>query len=105
MLDPLNKVIEEIDKYKKYVVREQEDIKKQMTENTFDLSSWWNNCHSQFPYLSCTVKSYLCVPATSVNCERAFSTATDLITKKRNRLSAETVRKLTFLRDNFKHIP
>ena len=45
------------------------------------------------------------LPATSANCERAFSTLTDVVTKKRNRLEAETTEKLTFCKHNVTLIP
>ena len=50
-------------------------------------------------------KNLFCIPATSANCERAFSTLTDVVTKKRNRLHAETTRKLTFLKHNLQYMP
>ena len=50
-------------------------------------------------------KNIFCIPATSANCERAFSTLTDIVTKKRNRLHADTTRKLTFLKHNLKYMP
>ena len=50
-------------------------------------------------------KNLFCIPATSANCERAFSTLTDIVTKKRNRLHAETTRKLTFLKHNLQYMP
>ena len=102
------KVTDEINSYIKEVKQQKIDIKKKVDAEKFDLSylsSWWKNHQTKFPYLSGAVKSILCVPATSVNSEQAFSTATDLITKKRNRLNPETDRKLTFLRDNFELIP
>ena len=102
------KVDDEISSYIREVKRQKIDLKKKLSDDKFDLSflsSWWKKHENKFPYLSGAVKAILCIPATSVNSERAFSTATDLITKKRNRLDPRTVEKLTFLRDNFELIP
>lgn len=42
----------------------------------------------------------LCTPASSVPCERVFSKAGEIISKKRNRLKPSTVEKLLFLNKN-----
>ena len=51
------------------------------------------------------VQNLLAIPATSANCERAFSSLTDIVTKKRNRLQGETTEKLTFCKHNLSLIP
>jgi hypothetical protein len=43
---------------------------------------------------------YLTIPATSVPAEQVHSTAGNIITDKRNRLTAEMAEKLIFLREN-----
>ena len=48
---------------------------------------------------------FLCIPTTSANCERAFSTLTDVVTRKRNKLKGETTHMLTFLKHNLDLIP
>ncbi len=45
-------------------------------------------------------QSYLSIPATSVPAERVFSTAGNVITKKRNRLSPDTAEMIIFLHEN-----
>jgi hypothetical protein len=47
--------------------------------------------------LSNMAKDLLCIPATSVPVECIFSQAGDLISKKRNRLSPETIQKVICL--------
>ena len=44
-------------------------------------------------------RDHLAIPATSAALERVFSNGSDIITKKRNRLSPSTVRYLLCLRD------
>ena len=56
-----------------------------------DPLAWWKSRSSVYPYLSKTVKFYMCVQATSVSSERAFSLTGNLVTKKRNRLLPENV--------------
>ena len=51
------------------------------------------------------VKYYLCIPATSAPSERIFSTANQIVTKKRSNLLPEHVNMFIFLHDNFKYIP
>ncbi|XP_056271977.1 zinc finger BED domain-containing protein 4-like [Pseudoliparis swirei] len=44
--------------------------------------------------------AFLCTPASSVPCERVFSKAGEVVSKKRNRLKPKTVEKLLFLNKN-----
>ena len=76
-----------------------------LREGSYDCATWWKTNHKQYPTLASVVKNLFCIPATSANCERAFSTLTDVVTKKRNRLHAETTRKLTFLKHNLQYMP
>ncbi|CAL4085876.1 unnamed protein product, partial [Meganyctiphanes norvegica] len=73
-------------------------------KNKFDLLAWWREKSSLYPYLSLTAKNYLCITATSVNSENAFS-STNNITKLQNQLSSRTVQTLAFLRSNSEYIP
>ena len=85
--------------------RERENIQKENEKGSFDLLAWWvKNC-DVFPNLAVTVRYILCVLATSVNCEWAFSSAIDIVTKKRVKLSNNSVEMLTFLRSNYESIP
>ena len=43
---------------------------------------WWKQYSSQFPVLSKLSRKYLCIPATSVSSERAFSAAGHVINSK-----------------------
>ena len=48
---------------------------------------------------------FLRIPTTSANCERAFSTLSDVVTRKRNKLKGETTHMLTLLKHNLDLIP
>ena len=61
-----------------------------------------NFCHvsSRFPELASMAKAYLCVPATEVPSERAFSMAGLTVTKLRASLDPETVDHVCFIHKN-----
>ena len=98
-------VMREVWAFYENVHANQHDIMTKVDNGTFDLSEWWAEHHKEFPKLAIVVKNLLCIPATSASCERAFSTLTDVVNKKRNRLHSETTRKLTFLKHNLNLIP
>ena len=47
---------------------------------------------------------YLTPPATSVDVERLFSTAGDVLTDERNRLKPENASKILFLKENLPNV-
>ena len=61
---------------------------------------WWLDHGRHFPILSCIAKKYLCIPATSVPSERAFSGAGYIINEKQACLLPESVNSLVFLAAN-----
>ena len=61
---------------------------------------WWENNYFRFPTLSQVAKQFLCIPATSVPCERLFSTSGNIITPKRASLEPNTAGMLCFLAQN-----
>lgn len=63
-------------------------------------TEWWSNNHGRYPLLSQLARRYLAVPATSVPCERAFSTAGHIASEKRSCLLPENVNRLVFLAEN-----
>jgi hypothetical protein len=52
---------------------------------------WWRNSHGLFPKTGIWYRDVGAVPASSAEVEREFSIAGDIVTKKRNRLSGETI--------------
>lgn len=61
---------------------------------------FWKSRENVYPGLSKFAKQYLAMPATSVPSERVFSKAGELISDRRNRLSAEHVNELLFINAN-----
>ena len=61
---------------------------------------WWHHHKRHFPHLSLMAKKYLCIPATSVPSERAFSVAGYIVNEKRSCLLPENVNILVFLAAN-----
>jgi hAT family C-terminal dimerisation region/Domain of unknown function (DUF4413) len=54
---------------------------------SIDPCEWWKHHKTQYPLLEKIARDYICIPATSVPSEQAFSKSGELINKKRNRLS------------------
>ncbi|EXX61653.1 hypothetical protein RirG_169170 [Rhizophagus irregularis DAOM 197198w] len=61
-------------------------------EDQVDPLLWWQVRQEEFPILSRIAQDYLCIQATSVASEQAFSVAGLTISPLRNRLDAETAR-------------
>ncbi|XP_048063965.1 zinc finger BED domain-containing protein 4-like [Megalobrama amblycephala] len=80
------------------------EVKKYLKDvflpRTHDPLSYWKERAVIFPNLYVLAKKYLCMPATSVPCERIFSKAGEIICKKRSRLSPSTAEQLIFLNKN-----
>jgi len=52
---------------------------------------WWKHHKTQYPILSKIARDYICIPATSVPSEQAFSKSGELISKRRNRLGDRAI--------------
>ena len=72
-------------------------------DNSIDPVKWWKTYCVQLPFLSSLARKYLCIPATSVPSERAFSVSGNIITSKRSCLHPENAEMLTFLAHNLKN--
>lgn len=87
-------VKEEIHKY--FITQiAKEDVER------FDILQFWNNHRTSLPKLSRLAKKILCIPATSVSSERAFSYAGILISAKRSSIGPSVIDKTLFLHDNY----
>ena len=67
------------------------------TASSGEVLDWWFSMRLVYPTLYKTACIYLAVPASSGSSERVFSTAGNVVTKKRNRLGEEAVHNLVFL--------
>ncbi|XP_058485902.1 E3 SUMO-protein ligase ZBED1-like [Solea solea] len=80
------------------------EVQRYMTDppvhRSEDPLTYWNEHKHVYPHLFTLAKQYLCITASSVPCERVFSKAGEVVSKKRNRLSPKTVEKLLFLNKN-----
>lgn len=70
------------------------------TPRTQDPLQYWKNNQKTYPHLYQLALKYLCTPSSSVPCERVFSKAGELVSKRRNRLGAKTLQKTLFLNKN-----
>jgi len=88
--DPEALAIVEVDKY----------IAEPLLKRSFDPIQWWGERRHVFPHLFEIAQKRLCIPATSVPCERLFSKAGQLYTEKRSRLTTSKVAEMLFINSN-----
>lgn len=67
-----------------------------------DPLQWWSTHSSLYPRLFVMVKKRLCVPATSVPCERLFSKGGMVITERSSRMLAPKSSQFLFLNQNLR---
>ncbi len=65
---------------------------------------WWKLNKDRYPAVARVAQKYLGAPATSVPSESLFSTAGNIVTKKRTRLCHETIRDIVFLHENMSYL-
>jgi hypothetical protein len=56
-----------------------------------DPCEWWKHHKVQYPLLEKITRDYICIPATSIPSEQAFSKSGELVIKKRNRLGDRAI--------------
>lgn len=56
---------------------------------------FWDRAEGSYPQLASFARSYICVPPTSVSCERLFSNVGQMCTVQRNRFNTENIRRRT----------
>lgn len=83
------------------------ELQKYELEDPLSLDSkkplqWWKERQVNYKFLSILIKWFLCITSTSVPSERLFSSAGNLLSERRSRLSPENVEKLLFLYENNK---
>ena len=65
-----------------------------------DPFSYWKSNQGNLPHLASLARRYLCAPSASVASERLFSSASQICTDLRNRLSPTKVEYLLFRNQN-----
>jgi hypothetical protein len=60
---------------------------------------YWKAKQFEFPIISKIAGDFLAIPATSAPLECVFSISSDVVTKKRNRLTGDSVRMIMCLKD------
>jgi len=63
-------------------------------------TNWWKKFGAEFPKLEILAKKYLCIPGTSLPCERLFSTGGNICTDNRASLAPGHAEQLIFLSKN-----
>ncbi len=91
-IDAITKAKNEIDRYMQEPVAHYSDHPV----------SWWGDRIGSYPILTQVAIRYLPIPATSVPSERVFSTAGNIVSKKRGALNHDTVDMLISLHENYK---
>ncbi|XP_044766203.1 E3 SUMO-protein ligase ZBED1-like [Coccinella septempunctata] len=89
--NPTAASIIEIDKY----------LNEPLIKRTDDPLQWWHERKLLYPNLYILMKRRLCVPATSVPCERVFTKAGQVLNTKRSSLKPEKASQILFLNYNW----
>ncbi|KAJ0169949.1 hypothetical protein K1T71_014555 [Dendrolimus kikuchii] len=84
--NPIAASIVELDKY----------LNEPLIKRSDDPLKWWYDRRLSYPNLYVLMKRRLCVPASSVPCERVFSKAGMTISQKRSALKPEKVSQILF---------
>jgi hypothetical protein len=92
-------VAKELDNYLKQPICLKKDDK-----DPVDVLEWWERNKFCFPNLYRLTAKYLSIPSTSCPCERIFSKAGQIISKKRSRLKPKNFNSLLFLMHNLPKI-
>ncbi|CAG8852363.1 4624_t:CDS:1, partial [Gigaspora margarita] len=66
--------------------------------NKIDPLVWWQEKQCEYPRLNLIARDYLCIQATSIASEQAFSIVEQMITLSRNRLGEEVARAVLCLK-------
>jgi hypothetical protein len=81
--------------YKKRKISDDEEVEryfeKALEDLEIDMIHWWLTHKTSFSHLHRMAFDILNIPATSVPSEQIFSKVGDVITKKRNRLSKDSI--------------
>jgi hypothetical protein len=82
------------------IVEVQRYLREPHIKRNDDPLQYWEMHKLLFPHLYILSLKFLCTPASSVPCERVFSKAGEVVSKKRNRLSPKVLEQILFLNKN-----
>ncbi|XP_060784380.1 E3 SUMO-protein ligase ZBED1-like [Neoarius graeffei] len=86
-----------------------QQIKAYLSEPTIPRSEspmdYWRSNKARFPELASLARKYLSAPCTSIDSERLFSAAANVIDEKRNRLGCDKPEMLLFVKKNLPLMP
>ncbi len=91
------KIIDDIRNYRTFVTKFTLNLKREFDETS--AMTFWKQYGDHLPLLSKIARKLLCMPATSVPSESAFSLSAYLGRKERARLSDENLSSSVFLKD------
>lgn len=75
-------------------------LQEHLTDRNDDPLRWWQANSMRLPALGNLSRKFLSAPPSSVDSERVFSTAGNVVEDKRSRLTVDNVEKLVFLNKN-----
>ena len=87
---------------KTYVEELESYLEEPEIESTRNPLHWWRENEERFPRIAKVARKYLAVPASSIASERVFSTAGNIMNKKRCSLSSKHLNILIFIKQNYK---
>ena len=73
-------------------------LKQEVAPRDTDILSYLQGREKEFPIIAQMARDHLAIPATSAALECVFSSGSDLITKKRNQLGGDNIRRLLCMR-------
>ncbi|EFN90112.1 Putative AC transposase, partial [Harpegnathos saltator] len=105
--NPSTAAIVEIDKYlaELHIPRTDDPLiwwesKKFLYPNLYKIIIWWESRKFLYPNLYKITLKRLCIPATSVLCERIFSKAGQICNEKRSRLTTKKINQILIVNSN-----
>ncbi|CAF96613.1 unnamed protein product [Tetraodon nigroviridis] len=82
------------------VVEVQRCISEANTPRSQDPLQYWQTQRLHYPNLYTLAMKFPCTPSSSVPCERVFSKAGEMVSKRRNRLGTNMLKQLMFWNKN-----
>ncbi|XP_060761430.1 zinc finger BED domain-containing protein 4-like [Neoarius graeffei] len=103
-LDMFNEILEEKEQNEQATGPTSLQVHGYLSEPTIPRNmsplQYWQSNMSRFPALAPVARKYLSAPCTSVDGERLFSAASNVISEKRNRIGTERAEMLLFVKHN-----